>query len=146
MARLALLLGAPLARMLTSHQMALADLTKQLAQQAILSAAEKPEKPAPAENLGNIVLGQIHAMQKAVKEDEELTVWFEGSSGRIRVLEIYFPSWKLAVLTGLDSERALTRVISPVESLQLVAKVMKVAAGNKPTRVGLVAPKTEGKS
>jgi hypothetical protein len=56
-------------------------------------------------------------------------------------MEIYFPSWKLAVLSGLDPERTLSRVVLPVESVHLVAKVVKVAAGAKPTRVGLVAPK-----
>ena len=125
--------------------MALADLTKQLAQQAILSAADKPdkpEKPAPPEPVGAILLAQIHAMQKALKEDEELAVWYENGAEKIRVLEIYFPSWKLAVLTGHDAGRSLTRIISPAESVQLVAKVMKIAAGAKPTRVGLVAPKT----
>lgn len=71
--------------------MALADLTKQLAQQAILSATEKPEKPVQSENLGSILLGQIHAMQKALKEDEELAVWFENGTEKIRVMEIYFP-------------------------------------------------------
>jgi hypothetical protein len=122
--------------------MALADLTKQLAQQAILSATEKPEKPVQSENLGSILLGQIHAMQKALKEDEELAVWFENGTEKIRVMEIYFPSWKLAVLSGQDAERTLTRVMSPVESVQLLAKVMKVPAGAKPSRIGLVAPKT----
>jgi hypothetical protein len=121
--------------------MALADLTKQLAQQAILSATEKPEKPAAPDQVGAILLGQIHAMQKALKEDEELVIWFENSAGKIRIMEIFFPSWKLAVLSGHDSDRNLTRVISPIESVQLVAKVMKAPAGAKPTRVGLVAPK-----
>jgi hypothetical protein len=122
--------------------MALADLTKQLAQQAILSATEKTEKPAPPDHVGAILLAQIHAMQKALKEDEELTIWFENSAGKIRIMEIFLPSWKLVVLSGHDSERNLTRVISPVESVQLVAKVMKVAAGAKPARVGLVSPKS----
>jgi hypothetical protein len=122
--------------------MALADLTKQLAQQAILSATEKPEKPAQSENLGSILLAQVHAMQKALKEDEELAVWFENGTEKIRVMEIYFPSWKLAVLSGLDADRALTRVMSPVESVQLIAKVMKVPAGAKPNRIGLVPPKS----
>jgi len=121
--------------------MALADLTKQLAQQAILSATDKPEKPPAPDNLGSIVLGQIHAMQKALKEDEELAVWFENGCEKIRVMEIYFPSWKLAVLSGHDAERVLTRVVTPVEAVQLVAKVIKVGAGVKPSRVGLVAPK-----
>ena len=123
--------------------MALADLTKQLAQQAILSATEKKEeKPAPPDNVGSVLLAQIHAMQKALKEDEELAVWFQNGAEKIRVMEIYFPSWKLAVLSGPDPDRVLSRVVMPVESVQLVVKVMKVPAGTKPARVGLVAPKT----
>jgi len=123
--------------------MALVDLTKQLAQQAILSATKEPEKaPAPPENVGSVLLGQIHAMQKSLKEDEELAVWFENSAGKIRVMEIRFPTWKLAVLSGPDAEGNLSRVISPVEAVQVVAKVMKVPAGAKPTRVGLVIPKS----
>src|SRR3954447_3565762 len=123
--------------------MAFVDLTKQLAKEALLSAASEPATPAaPAQDgIGNAILGQIHAMQKALKEDEELAVWFGAGPDRIRVLEIYLPTWKLAVLTGHDAERTLSRVISPVDALQLVVKVVKAAAGAKPGRVGLVAPK-----
>jgi hypothetical protein len=126
--------------------MALADLTKQLAKEALFSAANPPAAATPAapaqpESVGNMILGQIHAMQKALKEDEELTLWFGSGTDRIRVFEVFLPTWKLAVLTGHDAERNLSRVISPVESLQLVAKVVKVAAGAKPGRVGLVTPK-----
>jgi hypothetical protein len=122
--------------------MALVDLTKQLAQQAILSATEKKEdKPAPPENVGSILLGQIAAMQKALKEDEELAVWCVNGAEKIRVLEIIFPSWKLAVLSGLDAERTVSRVVMPVESVQLIAKVVKIAPGAKASRVGLMAPK-----
>ena len=122
--------------------MALVELGKQLAQQAILSATEKKEdKPAPPENVGSIVLGQVHAMQKALKEDEELAVWFVNGTEKIRVLEIIFPSWKLVVLSGLDADRNVSRVVMPVEALQLIAKVIKVAPGVKPSRVGLVQPK-----
>ena len=122
--------------------MALADLTKQLAQQAILSATKEPEKaPAPPEHVGSVLLAQIHGMQKSLKEDEELAVWFENGTEKVRVMEIRFPTWKLAVLSGQDAEGNLTRVISPVETVQLIAKVMKVAAGAKPTRVGLAVPK-----
>jgi hypothetical protein len=126
--------------------MALADLTKQLAKEALLSATADPPPVAPppgTDSMGNIILGQIHAMQKALKDDEELALWFGSGAERIRVLEIYLPNWKLAVLTGYDSERTLSRVISPVDALQLVAKVVKAPAGAKPGRVGLVAPKTK---
>ena len=130
--------------------MALIDLTKQLAQQAILSATQDPPAaPAPVpppDNIGSMILGQIQAMQKALKEDEELVVWFENGAEKIRVLEIFMPSWRLAVLSGHDAERNRTRVISPVDSLQLVAKVMKVQPGGKPARVGLVTPKQKDSS
>ena len=55
--------------------------------------------------MGNIILGQIHAMQKALKEDEELALWFGSGADRIRVFEVFLPTWKLAVLTGRPEER-----------------------------------------
>jgi len=127
--------------------MAFVDLTKQLAKEALLSAAKDPPNAAPqADNIGSIILGQIGAMQKALKEDEELVVWFENGMEKIRVIEVILPSWRLAVLSGLDADRHLTRVISPVESMQLVTKVMKLQPGVKPTRVGLVTPKPKDSS
>src|SRR5436853_329415 len=87
------------ARYTNTQPMALIDLTKQLAQQAILSASQDPPAaPAqpPPDNTGSMILGQIQAMQKALKEDEELLVWFENGTEKIRVLEIFMPSWRLA--------------------------------------------------
>src|SRR5438477_9866844 len=126
--------------------MALIDLTKQLAQQAILSASQDAPPAAPPDNIGSMILGQIQAMQKALKEDEELAVWFENGSEKIRVVEIFMPSWRLAVLSGHDADRNRTRVISPVDSLQLVSKVMKVQPGAKPLRVGLLTGKPRDSS
>ena len=80
-------------------------------------------------------------MQKALKEDEELVVWFANATEKLRVMEIFLPSPKVVVLSGHDAERNLTRVISSVDALQLVAKVMKVPPGAKPARVGLIMPK-----
>ena len=135
--------------------MALGSLTKQIAQQALLdslrpsdaaqvSESLKTARPAAAggENVCAVILGQIQAMQKAVKEDEELVVLLHNGLETIRVLEIYVPSWNVAVLTGLDTERNLTRVIGPSENLQLICKVMKAQAGVKPVKVALIAPKT----
>ena len=124
--------------------MALGEFTKQIAQQALLSATTKdPAPPAPAqgENIGAVILGQVAAMQKALKEDEELVVTFQSGAERIRVTEIFTPSRHLAVLTGLDADRNVTRIISPADVLQLVCKVMKAPAGAKPIRVALVVPK-----
>ena len=127
--------------------MALGEFTKQIAQQALLSATSKDPAPAPApqpaqaENVGPVILGQIAAMQKALKEDEELVVTFQSGSERVRVMDMFMPSRGVMILSGIDPERTLTRVISPAESLQLVCKVVKVAPGAKPARVGLPAPK-----
>lgn len=135
--------------------MALASLTKQIAQQALLdslrpadaaqvSESLKTNRPAAAsgENVCAVILSQIQAMQKAVKEDEELVVLLHNGLETIRVLEIYVPSWNVAVLTGIDAERNLTRVIAPSENLQLICKVMKAQAGSKPVKVALIAPKS----
>ena len=126
--------------------MALADFTKQLAQQALLTAtapAKEPAAPAPKEkeSVCAVILAQIHAMQKALKEDEELVVLFENGAEKIRVMEIFVPSWQVAVLKGLDADRNPVRVVSPAERLQLICKVVKAPPGVKPARVGLIAPK-----
>ncbi len=123
------------------------EFTKQLAQQAILNATSKePEsKPAPAappaENSGAVMLAQITAMQKKLKDDEELIVLFHNGAEKIRVMEIFMPSWRVAVLSGLDQDRVLARVISAVEALQLVVRVGKVQPGAKPARIGMFTPK-----
>jgi len=118
--------------------MALVDLTKQL----VLDAMRQPD-PAPvaaeAGNAGATILGQVSAMQKALKEDQELLVLCTAGGETIRVLEIFMPSWQVAVVTGVDSAKSIARLISPIESLQLICKVVKVAA--KPTRINLVPPK-----
>ncbi len=126
--------------------MPLGEFTKQIAQQAILSATSKEPAPpgaAPqAENPSAVLLGQISAMQKALKDDEELLVTCQG----IRVVEIFAPSRQMAMLTGLDAERSLTRIIAGVESLQLVCKVVKAQPGSRPLRIALVTPKPKDSS
>ena len=120
--------------------MALGEFTKQIAQQALLSATAAPkETPAlPADPTAAAILAQIAAMQKQLKEDEELLVLFQQGQERIRVMEIYVPSPHLVVLIGLDANRALTRVVTAPPALQLICKTAKVAPGAKPVRVGLV--------
>lgn len=125
--------------------MAFADLTKQIAQEVILSATKDPEPRAPAapDAIGPVLAGQIQAMQKSLKDDEELMVWCQAGSEKIRVMEIFLPSPQVVVLTGLDAARAMTRVVSAAAALQLVTKTAKVPAGAKPLRVALVLPKSK---
>lgn len=142
--------------------MALGQLTKALAEQAIRNPVKdvldslrpadltgisdalrssRPAGPGPGESVGAILIGQVQAMQKALKEDQELVVLYQAGAETVRVLEFFVPSWNVFVLTGIDTEKNITRVISPVESLQLICKVMKVQAPAKPARVGFVTPK-----
>jgi len=125
--------------------MALGEFTKQIAQQAILSATTKEPPPPPApsqpENVSSVVLAQIHAMQKALKEDEELAVYIGSGAERIRVAEIFAPSRQVVVIGGTDAERNHVRVVAAVETLQVVCRVMRVPAGAKPARVALITPK-----
>ncbi len=134
--------------------MAVVGLPKQIAQQAVLDAL-RPSDTAqvseslknaraaapPGDTLGATILGQIQAMQKAAKEDEELVVLLHNGLETMRVLEIYVPAWNVAVLTGIDAERNLTRVILPMESLQLICKVMKLQTGAKAVKLAVIAPK-----
>jgi hypothetical protein len=122
--------------------MALSELTKQIAQQAILSATEKPApSSSPLEPAGAVIVAQIGAMQKALKEDEELVVHLLSGGEKIRVFEIFLPSTQVAVLSGVDSSRAGTRVVSAVAALQLVCRTAKVPPGAKPARINLVSTK-----
>jgi hypothetical protein len=126
--------------------MALSDLTKQFAEQAIRNVTIKAAAPPP-DNLGAAILGQVQAMQRALKDDEELVVLLTAAGVVLRVLEFFLPSWQVAVVTGTDNDRpdkndkSVTRVVSPVESLQLACKVVKVPPPGKPGRIGFVAPK-----
>ena len=144
--------------------MALAQLGKQLAQQVvgdkiqdvmdslrppdvakILDSAkqEKPAAPAPGESLGSIIVGQIQAMQRACKEDQELMVLCTVGMETLRVLEVYAPTWQVLVMTGIDTDRNVTRVISPVETVQVSCTVMRAQAGTKPARVTFIIPKAK---
>ena len=125
--------------------MAFVDLTKQLAAQAIQSAMSEPTPAAPPspDNPGAMILNQIGAMQKVLKEDEELIIQVQNGDEKIRVMEIFLPSPQVAVLTGLDANRVLTRVVSAVSALQLVIRTSKAQTGAKAIRIGLLVPKSK---
>jgi hypothetical protein len=130
--------------------MALGELTKQLAQQALLSATTKEPAPAAApvegEPASATFFAQLQAMQKALKEDEELVVLFQHGAEKMRVFEIFAPSRNVVVLSGPDADRNPTRVLAAIDSLQLICKVGKVAPGAKAARLNLVTARPKGSS
>ena len=59
--------------------MALGELTRQLAQQALGNQMKdvldpKPAAPVQPENIGVTLVGQVQAMQTALKDDQELVI------------------------------------------------------------------------
>lgn len=124
--------------------MALGNFAKQLAQQALTeSIASKPSAPAQPESLAGIIVGQIHAMQRACKDDEELVVLCRSGAETIRVLEVIVPAWPVMVLSGLDETENTARVVTSAENVQLVCKVMKTQPSQKPIRVNIHLPKAK---
>jgi hypothetical protein len=125
-------------------------LTKQLAQQAIgnqvkdavegIVPSDAPA-PVPVETVSSIVLGELQAMQKGLKEDQELIVTCAIGGETIRIREIYVRSPQVAVLSGTGTDKNLTRVICPFESLVLLCKPTAVPAGATAVRVRVVTPK-----
>ena len=112
----------------------------------------RPSDPRPAEaalaepeNLAGVVMAQVQAMQSALKEDQELLVLCTVGLTTLRVLEIYAPSPKLLVMTGAEGERGIARIISPVESIQLVCRPVPVKAEGKAVRVKMIAGRTRTK-
>lgn len=103
--------------------------------------SERPAPPAPGENIGAVILGQIQGMQRALKEDQELVVLYHTGHETLRVLEIFIPSPHVFVLAGIDAEQNVTRVVIPAELAHVVCKIMKVPEGARAIRVNIVSPK-----
>ncbi len=133
---------------------ALTDLTKQFAKQALGESAKnvldalrpsevpKTEAPAvthePAESVGAVILAELRAMQNALKGDAELILLVHTGFEVLRVLEFYVPAPQVAVLIGIDTEKNLTRFISRIDALQLTCKVMPALPGAAPVRVKFI--------
>ena len=137
--------------------MALGDIGRALTGQALDSAknsvldaikgepAKKPTAPAPApapvqENVGGIILAQIQAMQKSLKEDQELVVQFRSGEEMLRIVEIFVPSPQVFVLAGNDGQQRLTRIVAPATTVQLICKVLRVTPGTTPVRLKIMTP------
>jgi hypothetical protein len=103
--------------------------------------AERPAAPAPDAAIGAVILGQLQAMQRTLKEDQELLVLFTAGGETLRVLEVFVPSLQVFVLAGVDVDQNVTRVVVPAESAVLMCKIVKVAEGAKPIRVNVLSPR-----
>jgi len=110
-------------------------------------AENKPADPRPANiaDIGAAVVGQIQAMQRPLKEDQELAVLFRSGDEMLRVTEIFVPNAEVLVFAGVDSKGNVTRVISPVGAAQVVCRILQVAPGSTASRVNVLTPRPQPK-
>jgi hypothetical protein len=98
-------------------------------------------KPAAGLDIGAIILGQIQAMQRPLREDQELQVSLGAAHDVLLVSEVFVPHSAVLVFSGLDNEGRVTRVIMPADRVQLMCKIMAVAPGATARRVTIIPPK-----
>jgi hypothetical protein len=140
--------------------MTIGSLGKTLANQAlestknsVIDAVRTPTPPKPPEqkpvaatpDTGAAIVAQIQAMQRPLKEDQELAVLFRAGDEMLRVNEIFVPNAEVLVFAGVDSNGNVTRVISPVNAAQVVCRILKVAPGATPSRVNVLTPRPQPK-
>ncbi len=120
------------------------ETTKKNVMDAIMSEkpAEKPAPPPPQpEPIGAVILNQLQAMQRALRDDQELLVSFAAGGETLRVFEIFVPSVHVFVLAGVDAAQNVTRIVIPAEEAQLLCKIVKVAPDASAVRVTVRSPR-----
>ena len=78
-------------------------------------------------------------MQAALKDDRELLVQCTAAGQTLRLVEMFAPSDRVLVLTALDAERVVTRVVAGADVVQLACKPVAVKDGAKPLRLRFVS-------
>jgi hypothetical protein len=117
----------------------------QAAPAAAPSGKSAPDESSSSEGLAFVLMAQVQAMQNVLKEDQELFVQCVAAGESLRVIELFAPSSKVMVLTGLDKDKTLTRIISPADAVQLVCKPIAAVSGAKAMRIRLVTPNPKPK-
>ncbi len=116
--------------------------TKNTVLAAMNTETPKPAKPEPGPGeTGAVILGQIQAMQRPLQGDQELHVLIPAGEEMLRVSEIFVPNTKVLVFAGVDKHGNVTRIISPVDSAQVICKIVKVSVGVMPVRINILTPK-----
>lgn len=108
-------------------------------------ATVPPVTSSPAHDTGAAIIGQIQAMQRPLHEDQELAIFIRGIDETLRVTEIFVPNPEVLVFAGVDPQGNITRVIAPVDTAQIVCKILKVQTGATPSRVNVLTPRPQPK-
>ena len=129
--------------------MSLGEFTKQLAKEAIgnqmkdvMGGARPPDavETTPA-HLAAMLIGQVQAMQNALKDDQELLVTCMIAAETIRITELFSPAAGVLVLTGLDKDRNVARIVASASAVQLLCKPVQAGGGAKGARIRFILPR-----
>jgi len=137
--------------------MSLGEITKQIAKEVVGAQVDEvmgnlrgpegaksesgPATADSADGVAALLMAEVQKMQAALKDDRELLVQCTAAGETLRVVEMFAPSGRVLVLTGLDAERVVTRVVAGAETVQLVCKPVAVKEGAKPVRLRFVTAK-----
>jgi hypothetical protein len=129
------------------------DTTKKSVIDAVTGPAKPPAPAAittapesgPPASTGSLIVGQIQAMQRPLKDDQELAVTVLAGGETLRVTEIFVPSGDVLVFAGADSSGNITRLISPAAAAQVICKILRVAPGATPSRINVLTPRPQPK-
>jgi hypothetical protein len=126
---------------------ALANQAMESTKNAVLDVKPAEQKSAAAitSDTGAAIVAQIQAMQRPLREDQELAVLMRAGEEMLRVNEIFVPNPEVLVFAGVDLQGNVTRVISPVDAAQVVCKILKVTPGATPSRVNVLTPRPQPK-
>jgi hypothetical protein len=108
-------------------------------------ASAPPSVETPPASLAAMIVGQIQAMQRPLKEDQELAVTVRAGGDGLRVTEIFVPGSDDLVFAGTDERGNITRLITPAAAAQVVCKVLRVSPGAAPSRVNVITPRPQPK-
>jgi len=127
------------------------ETTKKSVMDAVTGPDTKAKPPVPATSaakpaaagvdVGAIVLAQLQAMQKPLRDDQELQVWVRAAHEVLRVNEVFVPHHAVLVFSGMDNQGNVTRILLPAEQVQLVCKIVPVLTGFTARRVNVLTPK-----
>ena len=127
---------------------ALETTKKSMIESVMGSDAAKPAAPDAAKALpvatfdvGSIITGQIQAMQRPLRDDQELQVSVSTAHEVLRINEIFVPNSAVLVFSGLDSLGNITRILTPADQVQLVCKIVNLPAGTPAKRVNVLTPR-----
>lgn len=89
-------------------------------------------------NLIEVIAHRVQALEAELKEGESLAVFCDAGKESILVRAFEFPTWHLAIVSGLDENGNQTYRIENIQDVKLTCKVVK--SDKKAARIGFTLP------